>query len=70
MSFQSNDDLYATVKTVVLQVAAMNALRGLLTAEMEENPETVAVCVVLGTDGSFELTATNAQGLPLGGYAI
>lgn len=66
----SHDDLYAAAFSAALQVAAVNALRGLLAAETEVNPEVDSVCCVLGADGSFEVTALNGAGLPVGGYAV
>jgi len=65
----SDDHVYAVAMSAAIQVAAINGLRGILAAESEDNPEVRAVCCVLGADGSFEVTALNAQGLPIGGYA-
>jgi hypothetical protein len=63
------DDSHAVAFSAAIQVAAANGVRGLLAAETELNPECAAVCVVLGVDGSFEVTALNAAGQPIGGYA-
>ncbi|CAG0973095.1 hypothetical protein BURK2_01412 [Burkholderiales bacterium] len=63
-------DDYAAAFAAALQVAAINGVRGLLAAEVEDNPDVQAVCVVLGADGSFEVTALNGSGAPVGGYAF
>ena len=63
-------DVYAACMSAAIQVAAVNALRGLLAAEVELNPETHAICVVLSTDGSMEVTCTSTSGHPIGGYML
>ena len=64
------DGVYEAAFSAAIQVAALNGVRGLLAAEVEANPEVEAICVVLGADGSFEVTATDAAGRPLGGYRL
>lgn len=66
----SADDMAAVAFSAALQVAAMNGLRGLLAAESEVTPECEAICVVLGADGSFEVTALDAAGRSVGGYRL
>ena len=66
----THDDIHAAAFGAALQVAAINGARGLLAAESELNPEVKAVCIVLGSDGSFEVTCTDSAGRPVGGYAL
>ncbi len=63
-----HDDAFAVAFSAALQVAAVNGVRGLLAAESEANPDVQAVCCVLGADGSFEVTALDGAGRPIGGY--
>lgn len=67
---QPLDEAYSVAFSAALQVAAVNGVRGLLAAEAEANPEVEGICVVLGADGSFEVTATDAAGRPVGGYRL
>lgn len=65
-----SEEVYAAAYSAALQVAAVNGVRGLLAAESELNPDVEAICIVLGGDGSFEVTCTDAAGRPCGGYAL
>lgn len=66
----TREEMGTVAFAAALQVAAINALRGLLAAEHEVEPEAQGICVVLGADGSFEVTALNEHGLAVGGYRL
>jgi hypothetical protein len=66
----SHDDIHAAAFSAALQLAAVNGARGILAAEQEDNPEVQAVALVLAADGSFEVTAMDGAGRPVGGYAL
>ena len=66
----TSDDVYAAAFSAAITVAVVNAMRGLLAAETELNPEVEAIAVVFGKDSSFEVTCTDGKGRPVGGYRI
>jgi hypothetical protein len=64
------DEVSAIAYSAAVQVAAFNGVRGLLASEAELNPDCEGVCIVLGADGTFEVTALDASGRPVGGYRL
>jgi len=59
-------DAYA----LVYQVAAVNAVRGLLLNEREDDPQVGSVVLECNVDGTNTVTICDMAGTPIGGYTL
>jgi hypothetical protein len=55
---------------MAVQVAAANAMRGLLVHELQEDPAVGSVVMECSVDGSVTVTLCGADGNPLSGFAL
>ena len=61
---------HAQAWAVAVQVAAANAMRGMLFHEMQDDPSVGSVVMECGVDGSVSVTLCSTDGHPVGGFTL